>query len=109
MDEEVKGEKADAEFEKEREEKRRRDEAKTSKNKARREKLKAKKGGKGGVKETGGEVMAGLEATQKKKDSIGKMGNGTDGAASKESGGESTTEGVPSNPEEIGVIIHDDD
>ena len=108
MDEEVKTEKADAEFEKEREEKRRRDEAKTSKNKARREKLKAKKGGKGGAKEKGRDVMAGVEVTHTK-DPIGKMEKGTDGAPSGESGGRITTEGVPSNPEEIGVIIHDDD
>ncbi|KAL9120603.1 MAG: hypothetical protein Q9187_002840 [Circinaria calcarea] len=105
MDEEVKREKADAEFEKEREEKKRRDEAKTSKNKARREKLKARKGEKGQVKEKSGEEMPGVEATRKE-DFLGKLGNGV---SSKDDGGEITTDAVPSNPEEIGVTIHDDD
>ena len=108
MDEEVRQEKENEEYSTKNEERRKRDEAKTNKNKARREKLKAKKGKAGGGKVEGigtdlnGTNGKGMEAvTAKGKPSVR-------GISSADEDEKMATEAA-ANPEEIGVVIHDDD
>ena len=107
MDEEVKREKENEDFEKAKEERKRRDEEKTKKNKARREKMKAKKGAKavGDEKEALDKEGEGLTKGREKAGST-KNRNGV-----KDDRGEDVEqEEVPQAVvEEIGVIIHDDD
>ncbi|KAK8240929.1 hypothetical protein IWZ00DRAFT_51344 [Phyllosticta capitalensis] len=101
MDEEKRKEDDEKEFAQKREEMKRKDEAKTSKNKARREKAKARK--------------------QKQKDETGKDAGESDAAPGGNKLGpnmnalkrsreedEQTDEGQTGNPDEIGIVIHDD-
>ena len=105
----MKREKADEDYERQKEERRKKDEAKTNKNKAKREKMKAKKGGKKGEgKEGGGEEKMEVDMS-KKKPQIRKSVDAANNATIKDNGGNHTAAEGPSNPEEIGVIIHDDD
>lgn len=110
MDEEVRKEKGDEEFERRTEELRRRDELKTGRNKAKREKMKARKsrGKELGCGE-GGEGMEGVE----------KVGSGMKTGVKSQNGlgvvprlavqeGDGPVE-APVSCEEVGVIIHDDD
>lgn len=103
MDEEVRKEKGDEEFERRKEELRRRDEAKTRRNQARREKMKARRArGKG-------EGMEGVE----KGEVGGKKGSGLRNelgmvARTADQGGDGLVDGTVGS-EELGVVIHDDD
>jgi hypothetical protein len=119
MEDEAQREKEDAEFEKKMEEMKKRDEEKTGKNRKRREKAKVRKGkGKKGGDGNGDgegmdivvEKMAGrngaggsnsLDKAANQKDTRSEVAQPT---VEKDTNGQ----GV-SNPEEIGVIIHDDD
>ena len=100
MDEEVKREKENEEFEKAMEEKKKKDEAKTNKNKARREKLKAKKGGKVKGKKSEDGSMSGVADTQSE--------NGAVKSAADRADDINITPEVKVLAEE-GVVIHDDD
>ncbi|KAI9825146.1 MAG: hypothetical protein M1819_000604 [Sarea resinae] len=106
MDEEVRREKEDGEFERRKEELRRRDERKTNKNKARREKMKARKGKGGkGSEDDGAETKA-----QVPLNAVGVADGGQVGraVASNMSNGDGKNVARVDNPEEIGIIIHDD-
>ena len=107
----MKREKADEEYERQKEERRKRDEAKTNKNKAKREKMKAKKGKKGEGKEGSGEEAMEVDVPKKNfqvRKLVDKADDADDAVVQDSSGNPTVAEG-PSNPEEIGVIIHDDD
>ncbi|KAF3492274.1 uncharacterized protein GIQ15_01791 [Arthroderma uncinatum] len=101
MDEELKKEKDELEFNKAREEARRKDEEKTEKNRKKREKRKKTKGKKGktGV-EDGGEVVADQEMAA----NGAAKGTSADGVT----GQEAKVDGYD-NGEVPGVIIHDED
>ena len=97
MEEEVAKEKADAEFEKRREEMRKKDEEKTGKNRKRREKKRKGNNGKEGAKD---EVEHGATDAQQRRPPL------SDLKPSRAAGGDD----IPiSAVEEVGVIIHDDD
>ena len=100
MDEQVKKEKEAEEFEKQREERRARDEAKTNKNKARREKAKGRK-----AKAKEQETESVMHVDVKTKDEKGEEFQKPNGATDEEP----AVEDKVNNPEEIGLIIHDDD
>lgn len=103
MDEEKEAEEADAKFESEQDKRKREDEERTAKNRTKREKarLRAMRK-KGGVK--GGDVE-GDEGVQKPKFKPNVPAKVSNGGAGKE--GEDAAE--VQNPEEIGIIIHDED
>jgi len=106
MDEEKEKEESDAKFEAEREEARRRDAEKTEKNRLKREKAKMRKGKKGGGGGDGGGDTEGVDgniAKAKLKPNLSGA-KGLNGGAVKDDG----AEGV-SNPEEIGIVINDED
>ncbi|KZF25300.1 DUF1168-domain-containing protein, partial [Xylona heveae TC161] len=104
MDDEVKREKGNEDFERQREEMKAKDDAKTSKNKARREKQKARK--------TKGKT----EPAKGSDSSARAKANGVSGlpaaetitAESPASGAHLASTSDNPNPEEIGIIIHDD-
>ena len=100
MDEQVKKEKDTEEFEKQREERKTRDEARTNKNKARREKA---KGRKAKAKEEKDESV--MHVDEEVKGGKEKTSERTNGATVEIRVAEEKVD----NPEEIGVIIHDDD
>ncbi|KAF2805292.1 DUF1168-domain-containing protein [Mytilinidion resinicola] len=111
MDEEVKREEAETEFQRQKEEVERRDREKTGKNKARRDKARQRKAkkAKGGVGE--GEVEEGQDGKGEKGKRLG-----PNLAALKARGGEDEKDGDAlneggevKNAEEIGIVIHDDD
>lgn len=103
MDEEVEKEKADRDFEAQREEKRKRDEERTEKNRKKRLKKKGK-GGKKEPDEEAGEKMVGVKKgpmvptrpSEASEDGPEQLDGGLTGLPQKV-------------PEEIGVVIHDDD
>ncbi|MCJ1252046.1 hypothetical protein MMC30_009284 [Trapelia coarctata] len=103
MDEEVKREKENEEFEIAKEERRKKDEAKTNKNKARREKMKAKKAGKKG-KDGGESSMDGVLATKSGGEVVAAA---KAGVVNDTSNGKAPLEAKVL--EEEGVVIHDDD
>lgn len=101
MDDEVRKEKADEEFEKKREEMRKRDEERLGKNRKRREKRKVAKGkGKGSAAGAGatanGDGTEAMDVESRKGPAVGGLGTGEAGSGA-------------TNPEEIGIVIHDDD
>jgi flagellar biosynthesis/type III secretory pathway protein FliH len=108
MDEEVKKEEADKDFEEKREEMKKKDEAKTSKNKARRDKAKARKEkAKGkGTADANGDNEAEADGTadgpvkKSLKPMIVSRDDESDGL---ETGGE------VKNADEIGIVFHDED
>ena len=107
MDEEVRKEKGDEEFERRKEELRRRDEMRTSRNKAKREKMKARK--LRGKEEGGAEGMEGVETVEAGVTKGAKSRNGLGlGAAPGRQEDDEPVE-VPVSSEGVGVIIHDDD
>lgn len=96
MDEEVAREKADAEFEKKREEMKKKDEEKTGKNRKRREKLKNKKKSDG--------------AGEGKDEKIAGQKNAANVAAGPMPKDQVDGDAMPvTTAEDVGVIIHDDD
>ena len=115
MEEEVTREKETEEFERKKEENRMRDEERTRKNKARREKAKERKqkgkkcgaGKEKGDDEDGGSGMD----IDRAKPTVGENGKAVDlKDGRKVSREEENAEAeAPGNPDEIGVIIHDDD
>ena len=110
MDEEVKKEKEVEQFERDREQKKAKDEAKTSKNKARRDKVKERKAKakeKEKVRENGkDDGEAGKMEIER--DAAGtKPSRGINGAS--EEGGKNGTVEESANPDEIGLVIHDED
>ena len=114
MDEEVRRETETAEFEKTRDENTRRDEERTKKNKARREKQKerkAKKAKKGEKGKGGGAGGEGSDMEVDGTDEVGKNGKieAKNGVGSSDGKGQETEAEAGANPDEIGVIFHDDD
>ena len=97
-------EKADEEYERTMEEKRKRDEEKTGRNKKRRERMKARKGKKGkeDVEMGSGEEDEGTERVKKMK----KLGPAKVPVGP--TGGDEVEE-VSKSVEDVGVVIHDDD
>ncbi len=111
MDEEVRREKGDEEFERKQEDLKRRDEAKTNRNKAKREKMKARKqNGKSGSGVDSGEgkekVKPGLA---KGADKGAKLQNGVGMKAAPASPNGNVLSELVASSEGIGMIIHDDD
>ena len=124
MDEEVRKEKEKLDFERDRDEKKARDAEKTRRNKAKRDKAKQRKakakdekGGGGDGKETGKSRPADDESEMdveqrgptgsKQRDGKDRPLNGINDAKAELNG--ATEDATTSNPEEIGVVIHDDD
>jgi hypothetical protein len=100
MDEEVKREKADEEFERKREEARRKDEERTEKNRKKREKRKATKNKKG--------TQNGTDGINLDKTPVKRLGPQT--VERRDDTTEDATEGTAKEHyEEPGVIIHDED
>ena len=108
MDEEVKREEADKDFEEKQEEMRKKDEAKTSKNKARRDKAKARKEkAKGkGVADANGDHEAEVNGTA---DGAGKKGLKPMVVSRDNQSDELEPGGEVKNVDQIGIVIHDED
>ncbi|KAK2761193.1 hypothetical protein FQN54_001714 [Arachnomyces sp. PD_36] len=108
MDEELRREKADEEYQRKMEEAKRKDEEKTDKNRKRREKRKAtkKKAGSGKQNAGGGEKMD-VDGEDSKKPSLPEVKVTTDGPAN----GNASSGEPPKNEEHTdpGVIIYDED
>jgi len=108
MDEEVRKEKGDEEFEKRKEELRRRDELKTSRNKAKRDRMKARKQkvkGDGGC----GDGMEGVEKVEAGGIRGARFQNGLGMVPKLVELGDDAPVETPVSSEEVGVIIHDDE
>ena len=109
MDEELKKEKHDAEFEKKREEAKKTDEEKTDRNRRKREKANLRKANNGkGAKEDEEDMNSVRD------DAKGRSGAVADPARventrTAENGNATRDESVMPKPEEVGVVIHDDD
>ncbi|KAI9807152.1 MAG: hypothetical protein M1825_005870 [Sarcosagium campestre] len=119
MDEEVRREKANVEFEARQSELKARDDAKTNKNKARREKIKARKLQKARTLGNGASGLAAAAAGDAMDTGADARADGEavgtrNGSANRNPGEGSTTRGGEgsasvANEDEIGIIIHDED
>lgn len=105
MDETLKREKEQDDFEKSRAERLQRDEEKTRKNRERREKMKARKANKG--KKTGGTGAGGGEGAEDA--AQGPTRHGGDPGVQEERGEQDKTAGGAASSAPVGLVIHDDD
>lgn len=108
MDEETKREQQNKEFEEKMAEMRKKDDAKTNKNKARRDRAKARKQKKGENGDTAGAIDAanGTENGEKKLGrGLKRRNSESDDAVEPTANGSAEA----SNPDELGIVIHDED
>ncbi|KAM0251117.1 hypothetical protein ACHAQJ_008323 [Trichoderma viride] len=112
MDEEVKREREQANFEKGKTEKDRRDEEKTRKNREKREKAKARKAKKGKGSGEDGDDTKGLNGNGSKTPAVpGSQGasQGNEKRSKNEDGNERNGNEKPASEPAVGLVIHDDD